>query len=210
MHREICVYVCGALTALSVHSSRLPESAPNSVHPEHRKLDEHDRPARKREVRQLARPQPPLRQHQREYVIHHARPEHRVRHERGEPERGARERLHERVRRRAHAERDADGVEGVQHGERGAGLGAELRREVVVRVDDGQACEGGELSEGTDEDEGESDEEVLMHKEEGIDACEGSDAEGAREGVDVPRQTVPAAYSGAYGNASSAPISVAS
>jgi hypothetical protein len=160
------VYVCGALTALSVHSSRLPESAPSSVHPEHSKLDQRHRLTRQREVRELARPQPPLRQH----VVHHARPEHRVRHERGEPERGVRERLHERVWRRAHAERDADGVEGVQDGERGAGLGAELRRQVVVRVDDGEAHEGGEVRERADEDEGESDEEVLVHEEERVNA----------------------------------------
>jgi hypothetical protein len=98
-------------------------SAPSSIHPEHSKLDKHDRPAREREVRELARPQPPLRQHQRQHVVHHARPEHRVRHERGEPERGARERLHERIRRRAHAECDARAVEGMQHGQRGVGLG---------------------------------------------------------------------------------------
>jgi hypothetical protein len=102
------------------------ESAPSFVHrdPENRKLDKHDRPAREREVRELARPQPPLRQHQRQHVVHHARLEHRVRHERGEPERGARERLHERVRRRAHPERDARAVEEVQNGE--------LRREAIV------------------------------------------------------------------------------
>jgi hypothetical protein len=143
-----------------------PLSCSRSIHPEHRELDQHDRPAREREVRELARPQLPLRQH----VVHHARPEHWVRHERGESDRGARERLHERVRRRAHAERDACAVEGVQDGERGAGLGAELRREVVVRVDDGETREGGELSEGIDEDEGESDEEVLVHEEERVNA----------------------------------------
>jgi hypothetical protein len=100
-----------------------PISCSRSVHPEHRKLDEHDRPAREREVRELARPQPPLHQLQRQHVVHHACPEYRVRHERCEPERGAHGRLHERVRRRAHAERHARALEEVQHGERGAGLG---------------------------------------------------------------------------------------
>jgi hypothetical protein len=132
---------------LYIHLSS--KSAPSSVYPEYRELDEHDRPATEREVRELARPQPPLRQHEREHVVHHARPEHRVRHERGEPERGARERLHERVRRRAHAEHDARAVEEVQHSERGAGLGAQLRREVAVRVGGWEPCER------ADEDEGE-------------------------------------------------------
>jgi hypothetical protein len=207
--KHACMYAVRLRTYLYIHLAS-PKSAPSSVHPEHRKLDKHDRPTREREVRELARPQPPLRQHQREYVVHHARAEHRVRHERREPERGARERLHERVRRRTHAERDADGVERVQDGERGAGLGAELRREVVVRVDDGETREGGELSEGANEDEGEGDEEVLVHEQEGVNACEGSDAGGKRKDGDAPRHTVPAAYSGAYGSASSAPISVAS
>jgi hypothetical protein len=39
-------------------------------------------------------------------------------------------------------------VEEVQDRQRGAGLGGELRRKVVVRVDDAQAGEGEELSEG--------------------------------------------------------------
>jgi hypothetical protein len=137
------------------------KSTPSSVHPEHSKLDEHDRPAREREVRQLARPQPP-------HVVHHARPENRVRHERGEPEGGVRERLHERVRRRAHAECDARAVEEVQRGERGAGLDGELRREVVVRVDKWEARERGELGERADEDRGEGNEEVLVHEEQRV------------------------------------------
>jgi hypothetical protein len=182
-----------------------------SIHPEHRELDERHRPAREREVRQLARPQPPLRQHQRQHVVHHARPEHRVRHERGEPERGAGERLHERVRRRAHAERNAYTVEEVQDGQRCAGLGAELCREVIARVDEWEARERGELGERADEDRGEGNEEVLLHEKQRVfpAMCETSKAR-ERGRADAPREIVPAAYSGAYDSPSRAPISVPS
>jgi hypothetical protein len=142
------------------------ESAPSSVHPEHRELDEHNRPAREREVREVARPQPPLRQREHEDVVLHARPD-RVRHERGEPEGGARQRLHERVRRRAHDERDASSMGEVQDGRRGAGCGSELRREVAMRGDEREPGGGGELGERADGDAGEGDEK----EEEGVDHC---------------------------------------
>jgi hypothetical protein len=93
---------------LRVHLYIPPFSLRRPVHPEHRKLDQRHRLTRQREVRQLACPQSALRE--REDDVPHARPELRVRHERREPYCGARKPLHERVRRRAHAERDAGAV----------------------------------------------------------------------------------------------------
>jgi hypothetical protein len=64
---------------------------------------------------------------------------------------------------RTHAKHHATHVDEVQDGQHGAGIGGELRRKVVVRVDDAQAGEGEELSEGIDENEGEGHEEVLVN-----------------------------------------------
>jgi hypothetical protein len=67
----------------SVHSSLLLRVRAELVHPERRELDQRHRLTRQREVRQLACPQPALRE--REDDVPHARPELRVRHERREP-----------------------------------------------------------------------------------------------------------------------------
>jgi hypothetical protein len=48
------------------------------------------------------------------------------------------------------------------------GLGGELRREFIVRVDEWEARERGELGERADEDRGEGDEEVLVHEEQRV------------------------------------------
>jgi hypothetical protein len=142
-----------------------------SVHPEYflstsNELDQRHRTARQREARQPARPQPPPRQQERQHVVHHPCAKHRVRDERRVLEHGAPERLFAHVRRCAHAEPHAHAGEEVQHGERGARLGEQLRHEVVVRVDEWEAREGGELGERVDEDidEGEGNLEVLCTK----------------------------------------------
>jgi hypothetical protein len=70
-----------------------------------------------------------------------------------------------------------------------------------------------EARERADEDEGERDEKVLVYEQERVDRCLRCVKleRIGRARVIAPRQTVPAAYSGAHGSASSAgPISVAS
>jgi hypothetical protein len=116
------VYVYRALTVHQYTPLFSFKAPPSSVHLEHRELDQRHRPTREREVRQRAGPQPPLREREREDVVHHARPELRVPHERGELEHGARERRDRHVRWRAHASRHARAMGKVQDGERAGGL----------------------------------------------------------------------------------------
>jgi hypothetical protein len=80
-----------------------------------------------------------------------------------------------------------------------------------VRVER-EAGEGDELCAGNDEDEEKGDEEVMMNEEDGVDAYNGrcqSLCSVLRE-RDVPKQMLPAAYSGVYGRASSRATSVSS
>jgi hypothetical protein len=144
------------------------KSAPSSVHPEHRKLDQHHRPTRQREVRQLARLQPALHQRERQDVVHHAHPELRVHHERREPEHDA-ESAGTRVCSAARARQPLRPCYG--RGRR-ARRRTWWRREAVVRGEEREAGEGGALGERADEDEGEGDEKVLVHEEERVNPCE--------------------------------------
>jgi hypothetical protein len=80
----------------------------------------------------------------------------------GDAEEDAGERDGERARRRVHAERDAGRVEREEDGERAAGLGGEVRREVVVR-DEREAGDPRELRRGGCDGEGEGRDEELVH-----------------------------------------------
>jgi hypothetical protein len=102
----------------------------------------------------------------------------------------------------------------VEHGERGAELGEQVRCESVVLADGQEAREGSELGERADEvvGEGEGNEKVLIHEGKGVSFCERymsrwekRSMEEGRTEVDDARNILP---SGAYGSASSAPISV--
>jgi hypothetical protein len=115
---------------LSVHSSLPLQVRAELSTPGTRKLDEHHRLTHQREVRQLISLQPALHQREREDVVNYARPKLRVRHERHEPEHGARERRHKRVRRRAHANRHARAM--GESGGRAGGLGGVARLTCVV------------------------------------------------------------------------------
>jgi hypothetical protein len=61
----------------------------------------------------------------------------------------------------------------MRHGEGGARFDGQLHREVVVRVDEREAREGGELGERVDEDgdKGEGNLEVLVPEEKGRNHC---------------------------------------
>jgi hypothetical protein len=97
-----------------------------------------------------------------------------------------------------HAERDAGRVEREEDGERAAGLGGQVRREVVVR-DEREAGDPRELHRGGRDGEGEGREEELVHPQNRPETCRGRQRVGvcAENRPGEPWKRLPAAKSGA-------------